>query len=261
MVVSMTIRCAALFGAFALVVGLAPPETAGQVREPSSTISSDRPGLGDGAYVLAPGVWQAELGFGIDGGGGERVYSIGQGVLRFGLSGLEVRLYPNSYMLLRGEGSSESGFQDVGVGLKVPLSAGGGGVRTSVVAGVTLPTGSDLLTADKFTGFSTLVLEGALSDQVSLAVNAGYSFPFDDAADGAIALIVTPGFPISGVDGLSGYVGYAGFVYPEEWAADHVLEAGLSYLASADVQLDLNGGWNPDPQAWFVGVGVALRRR
>ncbi len=233
----------------------------GQTREPSSTISSDRPGLGDGAYVLAPGVWQAELGLGIDGDGGGRSYSIGQGVLRFGLSGFEARLYPNSYVMLRGQGPSDSGFQDVGVGLKVPLSASDGGIRASVVAGVTLPTGSDLLTADEATGFSTLVLEGALSDQVGLAVNLGYAFSFDDAGAGPITLIVTPGFPISGVEGLSGYVGYAGFVFPEEWAAEHVLEAGLAYLANADMQLDLNGGWNPDSDTWFFGAGVAIRRR
>ena len=257
----MTIRSATLLAAIVLVVSGAPREAEGQTREPSSTISSDRPGLGDGAYMLAPGVWQAELGLGMDGGGGGRAYSIGQGVLRFGLSGFEVRLYPNSYVLLRDDGSSESGFQDVGVGFKVPLSAGEGGIRSSVVAGVTLPTGSDLLTADEATGFSTLVLEGALWDQVGLAVNLGYTFPFEDAADGAIAVIVTPGFPISGVEGLSGYVGYAGFVYPEEWAADHIVEAGLAYLANADTQLDVNGGWNPDSDTWFFGAGVAIRRR
>lgn len=204
-------------------------------------------------------MWQAELGLGIDGGGGGRAYSIGQGVLRVGLPGFELRLYPNSYMLLRDDGSSESGFQDLGVGLKVPLSAGESRVRTSLVAGATLPTGSDVLTADESTGFSTLVLEGALSDQVGLAVNLGCAFQFDDVADGAIALIVTPGFPISAVDGLSGYAGSAGSF--NDGGNSHVLEAGLAYLVDADMQLDLNGGWNPDPDIWFIGLGVALRRR
>ena len=246
---------------FAVLGGLCAgvADAGGQARQPSETIASDRPGLGDGAHILASGVFQLEVGFGLDGSGGERLYSIGQAVARIGLAAFELRLYPNSFSLLRGNGASESGFQDIGLGVKVPLGSHEGGMRTSVVAGTTLPTGGDSFTSDEATGFSTLVLEGAVSETVGLAVNLGYSFQFDDAADGAIAVIVTPGFPISGVDGLSGYSGYAGFF--NDGDASHILEAGLAYLANADTQLDVNGGWDAASESWFVGLGMAIRRR
>ncbi|HKJ01814.1 MAG TPA: hypothetical protein VJ997_05145, partial [Longimicrobiales bacterium] len=51
-----------LVGALVLGIAAHPSSLAGQVREPSATISSDRPGLGDGAYVMAPREWQAEFG-------------------------------------------------------------------------------------------------------------------------------------------------------------------------------------------------------
>jgi hypothetical protein len=253
------VLCGALLGSPLAGMGRFPTQAAAQAREPSATIASDRPGLGDGAHVLAPGVWQAELGVSVDGGGGVRLYSIGQGVLRFGLAPVEVRVYPNSYVFRRGDGPSERGLQDPAIGVKVPVGGPDGDVRAAVVAGLTLPVGSNAFTADDATGFSTLVLERSLSESVGLAVNAGYSFRFDDLGDGTLALIVTPGFPIGGSDSLSGYGGWAGFFGSGD--DRHVLEAGLAYLADADVQLDLNGGWDPDADAWFLGVGIAMRRR
>ena len=240
------------------VASLVPAPNEAQDRNVAETIVSDRPGLGDGAHVLASGVWQMEVGLAVDGSDGRRLYSIGQAVLRIGLPAFELRVYPNSYALLRGDGASDRGFQDVGVGLKVPLS-GAGGVRASLVAGATLPVGSDPFTADESTGFSTLVLEGSVSEAVALAVNTGYSFQFDDATDGALSLILTPAFPVSDAAGLSAYAGYAGFFNDGE--DSHILEAGLAWLANPDTQLDLNGGWDTSSHSWFVGAGLALRWR
>jgi hypothetical protein len=254
----VVLRAALLGGLLAGLAGF-PTRSAAQAREPSTTIASDRPGLGDGAHVLAPGVWQAELGFSVDGGGDVRLYSIGQGVLRFGLTKLEVRVYPNSFVLRRGDGPADEGLQDPAIGIKVPLSGPDREVRSSLVAGLTLPVGSDAFTADDATGFSTLVLERSLSESVNLAVNAGYSFPFGALGDGTLALLVTPAFPIGNAENLSAYAGWAG--YFADGDDRHVLEAGLAYLAHADVQLDVNGGWDPGADAWFLGFGVAMRRR
>ena len=72
-------------------------------RDPAATILSDRPGLGDGAHVLGDGVWQLEAGVSYDGGGPATLFSVGQGLVRVGLAGVELRLYPNSLVLQRGE--------------------------------------------------------------------------------------------------------------------------------------------------------------
>lgn len=233
-------------------------ETAGG-RGPAPTIASDRPGLGDGAHVLAEGVWQLEAGVAYDGGGPATLFSIGQGLVRLGLAGVELRLYPNSLVFQRGEMPHDEGLQDVGAGVKVTLSPEDAEVRTAVVAGMTLPTGSNAFTADEVTAWGTFVLERGLSEDVGLAVNVGYGAPLNAFGDGTLAVIVTPGFALPGTDGLSAYAGYAGFF--SDGSDSHVIEGGLAYLADVDTQLDLNAGWDPDAGTLFLGVGVARRWR
>jgi hypothetical protein len=228
-------------------------------RAPATTIASDRPGLGDGAHVLPQGIWQLEVGTAYDGGGDARLFSVGQGVVRVGLSGVELRLYPNSLVFRGGDVPSAKGLQDVGAGLKVPVSIGGDDVKTAVVAGVTLPTGSDAFTSDDVTAWGTFVLERPLSEELGLAVNVGYGAPLDGVGDGTLSVIVTPGFSVSDVEGLSAYAGYAGFF--AQGGDMHVLEGGLAYLADDNTQLDLNAGWDAEGRTWFLGVGLARRWR
>lgn len=227
--------------------------------DPAPTIASDRPGLGDGAHVLVDGVWQLEAGAAYDGGGSATFVSVGQGLLRVGLAGVELRLYPNSLVFQRGDVPHEEGLQDVAAGVKIALSPADAEVRTAVVAGMTLPTGADALTADEVTAWGTLVLERGVSEEVGLAVNVGYGAPLNAFGDGTLAVIVTPGFALPGTEGLSAYAGYAGFF--SDGSDSHVLEGGLAYLTNPDTQLDLNTGWDPDAGTWFVGVGLARRWR
>ena len=41
----------------------------------------------------------------------------------------------------------------------------------------------------------------------------------------------------------------------------HLGEAGVTYLATDDVQLDLNGGWDLNSEDYFLGFGIAVRRQ
>jgi hypothetical protein len=226
---------------------------------PTPTIASDRPGLGDGAHVLAEGVWQLEAGVAYDGGGPATLFSAGQALVRVGLAGLELRFYPNSVVFQRGDVPHDEGIQDVGAGVKLALSPDDADLRTAVVAGATLPTGGDAFTANEVTAWGTFVLERALSEEVGLAVNVGYGAPLNGFGEGTLTVIVTPGFAVPDAEGMSVYAGYAGFF--SDGGDSHVVEAGLAYLADADTQLDLNTGWDPDAGTWFLGVGVARRWR
>ena len=246
-------------GAMVVLPGRACAQESASGRDPAPAIASDRPGLGDGANVLAQGVWQLEAGMSYDGGGPARLFSLGQGLVRVGLAGVELRLYPNSLVFRRGDVPHDQGLQDVSAGVKLALSSEDAPVKTALVAGATLPTGGDAFTADEVTAWSTFVLERALSERVGLAVNAGYGAPLNAFGDGTLAVIVTPGFAVPAVEGLSAYAGYAGFF--SDGADSHVLEAGLAYLADSDTQLDVNGGWDPDAGTWFLGMGLARRWR
>jgi hypothetical protein len=237
-----------------LIAGLFATNAAAQ--GPAETIVPDRPGLGDGAHVVGAGVVQLEAGTSLARAGAASTVTVGESLVRIGLGGsLELRLLPGSVVFAPGE----SGALDPAVGLKVPLRRGDEGPRFSAVLGATLPVGSDAFTSDESTGSATLVGEFGVTNVVGVAVNVGYSFPLDDVGEGVYALIVTPGLSIASVDGLGIYGGYAGF-YGD--AGDvHMIEAGVAYAATSNAQLDLNWGRETDSGSWFLGFGVAVRRR
>ena len=239
------------------VLAALPATLIAQDREPAPSILSDRPGLGDGAHVLAPGVWQVELGGQYLGGGDDR-FSLGQGLLRGGLGPFELRVYGNSLVIEQNPGSSEFGFEDLGVGIKVPMGEPGGW-KWAALGLVTLPTGDDDYSAREVTGGGSVLGETSLSGSVSLALNAGYFFPFNDVGDGSFAVILTPAFAIPGAPEWSGYAGVASYLGHGD--DSNFTEAGLAYARDADTQFDLNWGIDTDSREWFLGVGWARRWR
>jgi hypothetical protein len=236
-------------------MALLPSTARAQERQASSTISSDRPGLGDGAYVLVPGEWQVEVGGTVESGASDS-YLLGSSLMRMGLPSLELRLYlPNLVSFYQDEPLR---LGDLGFGAKVPLALGAGW-RWSAEGVVTLPTGARALSAGDPGVSASMLAETDLGDGVVLALNAGYGFITSDAGAGTVSLLATPTFPIPGHEGLSAYAGYAAYLTSGDDA--HYLEAGLARLDGADRQWDANAGWDPDGHAWFVGVGVAQRWR
>jgi len=53
------------------------------------------------------------------------------------------------------------------------------------------------------------------------------------------------------------FLGYAGFF--AESQNQHFLEGGLTWVPTPDLQLDANGGVDPDSGGYFVGIGLATR--
>jgi hypothetical protein len=226
----------------------------GHAQDAVETILPDRPGLGDAAHVLGLGVTQLEVGLEVSFGPGANLITLGQSLIRYGMNGFEIRVLPGSVVI----SDENQGAVDPAVGLKVPLVRGNG-PQVSAVLATTLPIGSEFFSAHSTTGAATLIGEFALTSTLGLSLNAGYSFPFEEFDDGSIAVIVTPGVSISGVQGLSAYAGYAGFLMEGE--DTHFIEAGLALASNADTQLDLNWGMQIDSRGWFLGAGVAHRWR
>jgi hypothetical protein len=239
---------AALFLAFAptMAAAQAPP------------ITPDRPGIGSGATVLAPGLVHLETGASLSTTDGIDQYAIGEVLVRAGVRGVEVQLFGNSFVVQRGETPSaldEEGFQDAGVGLKVPLLRGAGDRLSLSLQGLlTAPTGADLFTADEWIGALNALADVSLGDRVGLSVNLGIEEGVG-ALDESYSVIVTPGIALG--NGFGVYGGWAGF-FTDAGDVDYG-EAGLTYVPSDHVQVDVNGGWALDGDEWFVGAGLAMR--
>lgn len=239
-----------------VAVALSLPPAVQAQAQPAPTLLPDRPGLGDAAHVVAPGVWQLEAGAQLALDRGVNGFTVGLGLIRYGLRSMELRVLPSVLMVNRAATGDEIGASDLAVGLKFPVRVESSAKLAAVVT-ATLPTGSDAFSA-RDPGFGgTLVMERPLSAAGVLSLNAGYSFTAADPDRGTLTIIVTPGFPISSVEGLAWYGGYAGFFGGDSDA--QIVEAGLAYTTSPDVQLDLNSGWDLGARTWFVGVGISKR--
>lgn len=225
------------------------------------TIASDRPGIGSGSFVVGPGTIQVEAGFEIA-DTGARDYSFGQALVRIGLPGVELEVLANSVTMTDNATSSVSiddwGIEDTGFGVKVPLVRDtGGGMALSLQGIATAPTGSEGFTNGEWVAALNGLADLALGERASVSFNLGHEFG-SDVRDGATSVIVTPGLSVG--SGVGVYGGWAGTFFTNSDTA-HVAEAGLTYLATPNVQLDLNGGRQVGGprSSWFAGVGVAKR--
>lgn len=238
-----------------VLVGLLTSPLQAQDRASAPNITPDRPGIGDGAHVVAPGVWQLEAGaafFGED----VRGLALGQGLLRWGLGPVEGRLHLNSYVV----GETGEGLQDPGLAVKVPVGGDDGPVRVAAVTGLTLPIGTDEASARVVTGWVNTILETSLASDLALALNLGYALSLEDPSDqGVLSFSVTPSFPMAGWDGVTAYAGLAGFVGSD--ADDLTIEGGIARLLDPDTQFDVNAGVSLGDGASFLGVGIARRWR
>jgi hypothetical protein len=217
--------------------------------------SADRPGFGARAAVIGEGVWQGELGATIRAETNDE-FLVGSALLRTGLAGVELRLSVPSG-LVRHEGGFLQ-FGDLGLGMKVPLELGGAWWSWAAQGMLTLPTGSDEASSGEAGGNATFIGQVELAGDMTLLLNAGYGFLFDDVAGGAASLVVTPSFPLPGSSRLRGYLGLGTWVRSGD--DDFFVEWGLTRMDGPARQVDLNAGYDPGSHVWFLGVGVADRR-
>ncbi len=247
---------ATLHLAVTLLAGLTSGHAASglaETRQPAASITSDRPGLGDGAGVVGPGVWQAEMGLTFRDTGPQRLGE-GTALVRGGFSAAELRLYLPTPSYSNDTDSAELG--DIGVGFKLPISESEAW-RWSLVGGAFFPTGTDGATADETSGFATLAGETSLSDNLFLALNGGVSQSFE-TSDGTTWSFL-PTFSTGITDTVSAYAGYAGY-YSDD-GDEHWGEAGIFVSLSPDVEWGINSAYDVENDAWFIGVGFSKRWR
>lgn len=241
---------------------------------------ADRPGFVFITTTVGRGTVQAELGlptvtlyeFDDSVGGASELRSTSfAALLRIGVTDdLELRLGGPLYTETRAEfgrfSTSDSGYGDLEVGAKWRVvDAEGGRPAFALIPSVILPTGQDGFTADDPIYQLNAVLEWTLADGWGLGALAGY-LNGPDGSDGddrygqeIFALTLGRALP---AERWSAY-GEAAYVATDlDGAGDSAfVGAGLKYLASNDVQVDLfvDRGLNDDSPDWLAGLGLSVR--
>jgi len=262
----MRIRLSAAVALLALAAPLAAQDLSGR-KEP---INPDRPDFTDGPLLVTPGHLQIESGYTYTRTGSQKESSLGEVLLRYAFDDRwEARLGLNSYDWIDpGMGERRvSGFEDPLVEVKIRLNDAEAEHRPhgvpamGLLLNTTVPVGARALTADAWQPTATFALHWDLPAKWSLESNLGYTY----AADGnqrfdQLFASASAGFTIN--EKWGGFL--EGYVFSKESAdgsATHYADAGLSYLLSNDLALDVRVGVGldkPHPN-WFVGVGASVR--
>lgn len=211
--------------------------------------------MGEGTPVMAPQRLQVEGGYGlVTSDAGVSSHDVGQLLVRYGVaSWLELRGGVGSYVLR--EAPRQNGYSGTTLGGKVAVWRGQG-ARLSALSTWGLPTGTGAYEGDGAWQAVALAFDGAITGPVSLSSSLGHTVSYDGHL-GETMLTVTGGLDLS--DAVSLGLGYAGFY--SEGPGRNYLEAMVTYLASPDVQLDVNWAYQIDGYGDELQLGVGVARR
>lgn len=265
--------------ALALIASLALLSSARVSAQPQESgddaINPDRPGIADGSAVVGRGRVQLEAGFQHerrdDNGDTERAQFL-PALLRVGLSSRwEARIEGNtlthvSASTAPGKSDATSGFAPISFGFKVNLHEPGDPGQPSVgaILRVFPRSGTGAFHARQVTSDVRLVADWDLTSSLSLNPNVGLGFYEGDdgetLAAGVFAVTLTRS---NAAKTINPFVDIA-VQTPEASAggASLIIDAGVAYLPTRDVQLDVSigaGAHGRTPPHPFVSVGVSLR--
>lgn len=223
---------------------------------------TDRPDFTESAESVERGHLQLEAGYSFEDGGREEVHTVGETLLRIGLSGLtELRLELPSYV----DPGGPRGFADASIGLKLEAAAAGDEhsflePAMALIVSTTLPTGEAEIGEPHLQPGVLLALAWPLGERFAVGSNVGLTYASSDGEQFAEARFSTAlGADLGGAWG--GFLEYYGF-FPENAGGEarHFVDGGLTYLLSSDLQLDARIGTEPGGETdLFAGVGLAYR--
>jgi hypothetical protein len=224
---------------------------------------TDRPDFTESVLSVPRGQFQLEGGVTYSEAGPDQMWSFGEMLLRIGISErVELRIEPGSFLEVDGPAGESSGWDDAAVAAKIELTSAGRGGRPALalIAALSLPTGEDGVGGDDPHPEAVLAASWNLSPRLGLGANLGVGESEDDAGDfleGKASLAL-------GIDlgGAWGAFVEAFAIYPESAGRDeaHFVDAGLTWLATEDFQLDLRAGQGLDAdEETFVGAGFTVR--
>ena len=229
-------------------------------------IVTDRPGIANGAFVVRPGTFQIEAALQRDNLDGERD-TIVPFLLRVGAARrFELRFETNGALAVAETGGrSTTGYSPVSVGGKFRLREGSGSKApaVSLLGRVFPPSGSGAFAARRTQGDLLLVADlGA--GPYGFTGNVGIAAQDDGDGTTRGVFLAAGTVSLSVNDRLGSFVDF-GLQAPESSGRTQlILDAGFTYLAAKNLQLDLSAGQGvrgfsaPRP---FVALGVSYRFR
>jgi hypothetical protein len=267
--------------ALLLVLALARPASAASEAAVPAELVTDRPDQTESALVVPPGALQVELGAGLERdrvGGVESERREAPGALvRFGLAErLELRLaWPGaiesetttrSGQGWRRETVRGAGDPEVGAKLAWLSTARGDRLDLALLGHVTLPVGDPGLGSPRADPALRLCASLPLGDRAGLGWNLGWAAGSAENPSGASTTLAR--WIYSAAAGLDLSPRWGAFVelFGDLPASDpepaaHAFDAGVTFLVSPRLQLDLAAGFGLSEAApdRFVGFGVSFR--
>jgi hypothetical protein len=259
-----------------LIVGLLLSGAVAAQEAAAADLVTDRPDQTESAVVVPAGTLQIELGllFVRESAGPGRV-DLFQGpgtLLRWGLSErVELRLaWPGWIEVdgLRGPEPSFSGAGDPEIGTKLSFlsAARGDAFDLALLAHLSVPVGDEALGSPR--ADPSIRLNGAheLGERLGLGWNLGYETgSFEDPAGEAHTLgrflyTVALGIDLSERWAMFAEL-FGDFPASDPEPALHSFDAGVTFLVTPRVQIDLSAGagLNAEAPDWFAGAGVSFR--
>ena len=228
---------------------------------------TDRPGYSFGTATVPLGGAQLEVGYTDTRFDATTYQTLGEGLLRIGAGPTtELRVFSNSYALRSDGGLHTDGMEDVKIGFKQKLwtgkaSAGPGSSSLALLAGTSLPTGSNGFSAEGWQPEALLAAVVPLSASFSLVPNFGdvYAKLGDDRGHRVLGSVagwytVSPKFSVFGE--------YGGSQVTSDAATRlQYLDGGFGIVPVPALQLDLRvgHGLNGVKNDNYVGVGLSRR--
>jgi hypothetical protein len=236
----------------------------------SAPLVTDRPDFTEATSTVGIGVAQLEIGytytFDNDGATTTKSHGYPEALLRYGLMAewLELRVVW-SYAGFEAGNTNVSGSQDLGLGLKIALTPQEGILpEMAIIPQMSVPTGSNALSADEVLPGVNWVYGWALSDCISTAGSTQFNRALDETTSVAFtewAQSWTVAYSLT--DQWGGYTEWFAFFPHSATTAlpEHYFNGGFTYLLCNDVQLDFRGGvgLNDAADDYFVGSGLSIR--
>jgi len=227
-------------------------------------IAADRPGFSTGTHTVEPGRLDVELGYQYafnNTGVNRSTQTLPLLDLRTGLSlKSELDVLWDGWNIDHAENqSSDVSVSDVSIGGKYRLREGPK-YNLTALGLLSLPLGSAPSTSDHVDPLVGLLWDDSLSSQASLfGVVEATSFIFE--GDRIYAAQVAIGASFSHTDRLGTFIEIYSAVPSRSKLDDEVvMDGGVTYLLSHDVQLDMNAGVGLNSASNdFIGFGVASR--
>ena len=237
-------------------------------------INPDRPGLADGSVALERGRCQIETGvqneFRTSGGAHQRTYLVPT-LFRLGLGArVEARFEGNILALTSTSApdnhvANQFRWTPVSFGMKFQfLDATQRRPSMGVIARFFPASGTDDLRTDHNTGDVRLAADWPVGSRFSLNPNVGVALSEDDGRTFTAALFALTLNYVNARKILNPFLD-AGFATPEGAAAAGgalILDAGIAYLPTPNLQLDVSAGTGTrgqTPPDLFWSAGVSLR--